>query len=103
MNIAAFFKGIGHFMGRSFGIIRKIVPEDLLRAGIQHAQVAMLQELDNAGRRQFVITQLMRIPGVSESAARLVTELAVQHLKADVIDKAKGKAIEMLDADAERG
>ena len=42
-------------------------------------------------------SELVKVPGVSEHVARLVTELAVSHLKADVIDKAAGKAIDALD------
>jgi hypothetical protein len=94
MNIVQFFKGIGHFLGRTFGILRKIVPEELLVQGIRLAQQAAKEQIDNTARREWVVRELMKLPMVSESTARLVTELAVAHLKADVIDKAAGKAIE---------
>ena len=92
MNIVDFFKGIGHFLGRTFGIIRKIVPEELLQQAIVLAREASVKFAENALRREWVLEQLMKLPGMRESTARLLVELAVQHLKADVIDELAEKA-----------
>lgn len=93
MNVMDFFRGMGHFLSRTLTIVRKIVPEDLLLKAIALAQEAATKYTTNVARREYVLGQLMKIPGMSESLARLVVELAVQHLKADVIDKAAGKAV----------
>lgn len=93
MNISDFFRNIGHFLGRTFGIIKKIVPEALLVKAIGLCQQAAIKFTDNTLRRNWVIADLMKVPGMNESRARFLVELAVQHLKADVIDKAAGKAI----------
>lgn len=92
MNLKEFFTHIGHFVARTFGIVRKIVPEELLVKAIGLAKQAADKFVDNDARRNWVIAELRKL-GVSESLARLVVELAVQHLKADVIDKAAGKAV----------
>ena len=97
MNVFTFFKGIGRRVVKVFTIIRKVVPDELLAKGIQAAELAAEQFVDNAARREWVVSELVKVPGVSEHVARLVTELAVSHLKADVIDKAAGKAIDALD------
>ncbi len=93
MNFLDFLRGIGHFVARTFGIIRKIVPEEWLVKAIGLAQQAADKFVDNAAKRQWVVGELMKIPGMSESTARLLVELAVKHLKADVIDKAAGKVV----------
>lgn len=92
MNVLSFFKNLGHFVSRTFGIIRKIVPEDQLVQAIALAKEAATKYADNPTRRAWVIAQLIS-RGIPESIARLLVELAVQHLKADVIDKAAGKAV----------
>ena len=92
MNLKEFFTHIGHFVARTFGIVRKIVPEELLVKAIGLVKQAADKFVDNDARRNWVIAELRKL-GVSESLARLVVELAVQHLKADVIDKAAGKAV----------
>lgn len=88
MNIVDFFKGIGHLLARAFGIIKKIVPEEQLTHAIELAKQAAERFVDTAQRREWVVNELMAVFHVSESVARLICELAVQHLKADVIDKA---------------
>lgn len=90
MNFASFFAGIGRFLGRTFGIIRKVVPEDWLEQAIALARAAALSAMTNDEKREWVIAELdKRIPGISESTARLLVELAVKHLKADDHDAAK--------------
>ena len=94
MNIMQFFSGIGRFLGRTFGILRKIVPEDWLAVAIALAKQAAVQFVDNDARRFWVIGELnKRIPGMTESTARLLVELAVKHLKADAYDAAKTKPV----------
>jgi hypothetical protein len=87
MNIVDFFKGIGHLLARVFGLIKKLVPEDQLAKAIELARQAAEQFVDTAQRREWVVAALMAAFHIPESIARLITELAVQHLKADVIDK----------------
>lgn len=88
MDIIGFFKGIGHALARTFGILRKLVPEDWLERAIELAKAAAVQIGENDARREWVIAELMKIPGMTDSTARLLVELAVKHLKADAHDTA---------------
>lgn len=88
MNIKDFFVGIGHLLARTFGIIKRVVPEPILAAAIRVVKEAAEKFVDNAARREWAVEELMKLVGVSESVARFAVELAVQHLKADVLDKA---------------
>lgn len=93
MNIVSFFKGIGHALAGAFGVVKKLVPEEMMIAGLELAKAAAVKEIDNAGRRAWVIGQLQAKFPIGESIARLVTELAVAQLKHGVdvgIDKVEG-------------
>lgn len=92
MHFLDFLKNIGHYLGRTFGIIKKIVPEQILERAIVLAKEAAFKYTENALRREWVVEELMKIPGMNESRARLLVELAVQHLKEDVIEAAADKA-----------
>lgn len=92
MNIVSFFKGIGHALAGAFGVIKKVVPEEMMVAGLEFVKAAALKELDNSGKRAWVVGQIQGRFKVGESVARLVTELAVTQLKHGVdvdIEKAE--------------
>lgn len=92
MSFMDFLKSVGHIFQNIFTIIKKVVPEPVLELAIAKAQEAATKFVDNADRRAWAIGELMKVPGVSESVARLAVELAVQHIKADAIDKGAAKA-----------
>lgn len=92
MSFMDFLHSVGHLFQNIFSIIKKVVPEQILELAIEKARVAADQFVDNSQRREWVIAELLHVPGVSESVARLAVELAVQHLKADAIDKGATKA-----------
>ena len=91
MGLIDFLKGIGHVFGKVFGVIRKIVPEDQLIHAIELVKTAGEQFVDNAMRREWVVTALMTEFHVPESVARLMTEMAVSSVKRGV-DVAAEKA-----------
>ena len=88
MGFIDFLKGVGRVLGRTLGIIKKIVPEQQLEHAIELAREAATKFVDNEARRAWLIAQLRQKFPIGESIARLLVELAVQHLKADVIDAA---------------
>ena len=97
----AFFRGAGRVIGRALNLIKAIVPEeDLLRA-IDLVRAAANKFVDNETRRTWVIAELMKLPWMRESLARLLVELALQHLKRGVIDRATEEAIERVKAGAD--
>lgn len=85
MNLLDFFKGTGTWLWRTFGIIKKVVPEEYLTLAIGLAKSAAMKFVDNQARRDWAVAELMKIPGMRESVARLLVELAIQHLKEDVL------------------
>ena len=87
MFLVDFFKGIGHFLAKTFGLVKKLVPEEQLAQAIELVRQAADKFVDNADRRRWVIAEIQQLFHLPESVARLIVELAVQHVKADVIDK----------------
>lgn len=81
MHIVDFFKGIGRALAAAFGVIKKLIPEAQLLAGLELAEAAALKFTDNAQRRAWVIAELMKRFPIGESIARLIVELAVAQLK----------------------
>jgi len=95
MDILGFLKGIGHFLAKAMGIVRQIVPEELLAHAIELVKAARDKFLDNTDRREWVVQELLKISinGVHlpESVIRLAVELAVSIVKKEtqsVIDAA---------------
>jgi hypothetical protein len=86
MFLVDFFKGIGHLLAHAFAIVKKVVPEEQLAAGIALVRQAAQRFVDNAERRNWVIAQLQSRFHIPESIARLIVELAVQHVKQGVDD-----------------
>jgi hypothetical protein len=88
-----FLKNIGKFLTKTFKLIKKIVPDDQFAKAIDIATEAGKKFVDNAERREWAVKELMHFfPMISESVARFIVELAVQHIKSDAIDKAADKA-----------
>jgi hypothetical protein len=81
MFLVDFFKGIGHLLANAFAIVKKVVPEEQLALGIVLVKQAALKFVDNAERRAWVINQLQSRFHIPESIARLIVELALQHVK----------------------
>ena len=92
MNIKDFFKGIGRALKAVFSLVKKIVPEAHLLAGIELVRQAAVTFTDNAARRDWVVQQLQQRLPIPESVARLIVELAVQHVKAEAAKAAKKAA-----------
>src|SRR4051812_16833301 len=86
-----FMKTVGHLLAKTFSIIKKLVPEDQLAKAIELVRLAATRFVDNADRREWVVHELMTLLHLPESVARFLTELALQHVKADAIDAAAGK------------
>lgn len=80
-KVLEFFKGIGHLMGRAMGFIREHTSEELLQQALNFVVQAEGRLIDNALKRDWVLGELQRIPGVNENTARLVTEMAVAEMK----------------------
>lgn len=81
MNVKEFLVGIGHGLASAFRLVKKIIPEEQLLAGIELAAAAATKFTDNPPRRAWVIAQLQARFHIPESIARLIVELAVSHLK----------------------
>ena len=77
------FTGLGKFLAGSLNLLQEIVSDDLLHMAVDWARVAVEKGLTNETSREFVVKMLMA-RGISESVARLTTELAVQLLKREV-------------------
>ena len=85
MNIFGFFKKIGQYLTKAVQIVRDVVPEEVLSAAIQWVKIAAGSQLDNAGKREYVVERLAKVfPGVSESILRLAVELAVRIVKKEL-------------------
>lgn len=80
-SIVGFFKKLGSVFAHILHGIEKVVPDEQLIAGIEYVEHAAEAFVDNTERRQWVIAQLMNRFHVSESIARLITELAVFQVK----------------------
>ena len=63
--------------------VYELVSDDLLKMAVDWARVAVEKGLTNETSREFVVKMIMA-RGISESVARLTTELAVQLLKREV-------------------
>ena len=63
--------------------VHGLVSDDILKMAVDWARVAVEKGLTNETSREFVVKMLMA-RGISESVARLTTELAVQLLKREV-------------------
>lgn len=87
MNLKAFFKQFGHLFLKTFQIIKRIVPDEQLVEGIRIVKEASERFVENEARRAWAIAQLRSKLPISESVARLIVELAVQHIKDDLIEK----------------
>lgn len=78
------FKSFGKFIGPTLkSAAVKGLTDELVKQAAAWAKVAASQQLDNAGKREFVVNLLVK-KGVPESIARLATELGVQAIKAEV-------------------
>lgn len=85
MGILDIFKKIGSFVKRAIGIVQEVVPEDLLQTAVLWVKVAANKQLDNAGKREYVVERLHAIfPGLPESVIRLAVELAVRLVKKEL-------------------
>lgn len=92
-SVAGFFKkivGVFKFIWKG---IDKVVPDEQIIAAIEYVEAAADQFLDNSLRRAWVVEQLMKRFPISESLARLITELAVTQVKRG-IDKLADEAEE---------
>ena len=78
-----FFARLGNWLKKALSVVREIVGDDVIKMALDWARVAAEKELDNAGRREFVVKMLMA-RSIPESVARLATELAVQLLKKEL-------------------
>ena len=65
---------------RALRSVYKLVSDDMLNMAVDWARLTAEKKLANGTSREFVVEMLMA-RGVSESVARLTTELAVQLLK----------------------
>lgn len=80
MNVADFFKGIGHALGGAFGLVKKLVPEAQLLAGIEYAKEAAQKFGDNALKHKYVRDLLVSKFHVPGYVADLTISLAVAKL-----------------------
>lgn len=81
MGISAFFRALGGFLKRAFGIAQsRGLTDDLVTRALVLVRLAQTKFDTNAERREWVIVALLSA-GASESLARLAIELAVQMFK----------------------
>ncbi|MFA6242677.1 MAG: hypothetical protein WC655_17190 [Candidatus Hydrogenedentales bacterium] len=82
--IVNFFKSFGHRMGQALGFISSHITDAQLQVAIGFVTQAEDKFLDNPGRRNWVVGELQKIPGVNENIARLLTEMAVGMVKKEL-------------------
>ena len=75
-----FLSKTGALLRRALCAVDDVISDDLLKMAMDWARVAVEKGLTNETSREFVVKMLMA-RGISESVARLTTELAVQLLK----------------------
>ena len=75
-----FLSKTGAFLRRALRSVNDVVSDDLLKMAVDWARLAVEKGLTNDTSREFVVKMIMA-RGISESVARLATELAVQLLK----------------------
>lgn len=79
-RVLRFFVGVGKMVGKGLGVVRDIVTDDQLKAGVELVKRAEVRFLDNAQRREWVVRQLKAV-GIPEAAARIIVELALKIAK----------------------
>ena len=77
-----FLKRLGTWLTQALVIVEQVVPDETIKMALDWVRIAADKELDNAQRREAVVT-LLTARGIPESLARLATELAVQILKSE--------------------
>jgi hypothetical protein len=61
--------------------LRGVVTPNRLSTAVDLVKAAANMALSDKDKRALVILELMKIPGVSENMARILTELAVKYVK----------------------
>jgi hypothetical protein len=83
--IVDLIKRAGHVSVLTMSVIHRVASPELIAYAVtlvgKAAEQFALTHL--AQRREFVIAELMKLPGMSESTARLLVEIGVQHMKAE--------------------
>lgn len=79
--IVSFFAGIGKLLGKALGLVRERITDEQLALALGYVKEQEDKAIDNAAKRNFVLTALMKVPGISESIGRLLIELAVNMIK----------------------
>lgn len=81
MSFIDFFKKAGSLIAKALGFAStKGLTDAVLEKAIDYVRRAEQDFASNSVRREWVVTQLIKI-GVPESIARLAVELAVQTIK----------------------
>lgn len=62
-------------------VIRSTITPNRLSTAVDLARSASNKFLSTKERRDWVISELMKIPGINENMARLLTEMAVKYVK----------------------
>jgi len=81
MGLKDAFKGIGRALARVFSLIQKLVPDEQLVEAIRLVSIAATKFATSPEKREWVVAKLAGQFHISESVARLITEIAFQHVK----------------------
>ena len=85
MGLIGWVKAFGSWVKKAIVVVQEVVPDDLLARAVVWVKIAANGQLDNAGKREYVVTKLRAMfPGVSESILRLAVELAVRIVKKEL-------------------
>lgn len=74
----SFFGAASHRSLQAAQLLIERVPEATWDTAIKNVKTMEGSALDNVARRKYVVTALMQIPGMTESWARILSDLALQ-------------------------
>lgn len=84
MGFKSFFVSLGGLLKRAFGLAQAAgLTDELVQLALGWVREAEKQTIDNPAKRELVLAAL-KAKGVPEGLARLVLELAVRLLKAEL-------------------
>ena len=84
MRLMNWVRRIGSYAKKALAAfkVEQFVPNDILAWALEYVKAVAKTQLDNAGKREWVVDRLhRRFPQISESVIRLAVELAVRIAK----------------------
>lgn len=81
MSVGSAVKKVGKVFAKIWDVIQAIVPDEQLVEAIRLVEAMAERQITSAEKREWVVNRLAGKFGISESVARLLTEIAFQHFK----------------------